>query len=315
MYSYSYSYIDKAGKIIIDASKYENAYSFSEGLALVYLVSNDRKMAHYGFIDKAGNEVIQPQFQSVWSFSEGLAAVEIEGQWGFIDKVGQIVINPEYDSAKGFSEGVAIVSKGEEDWLIDRDGNQLFSCNGNDVALSLHEEGRFSEGLLTVYDPTAAKYGFIDKTGKFVIEPKFARASSFSEGLARVAVVVEGEEMLAFIGHHGEFVIPPKFNTDVDFLRGSTNFSEGVASLTENLRPTITEEEKFVYIDKSGTIILFTDFFYAGPFREGLAVVYDDGKSDGWGFIDKLGNVVIPLQYNRASDFSEGLACVATQVS
>jgi WG containing repeat len=71
--------------------------------------------------------------------------------------------------------------------------------------------------------------------------------------------------------------------------------------------------EKFVYIDKKGAIVLFTDFFYAGPFREGLAVVYDDNKNKR-GYIDKSGKEVIPLKYNLASDFSEGLACVATQV-
>jgi hypothetical protein len=46
-------------------------------------------------------------------------------------------------------------------------------------------------------------------------------------------------------------------------------------SLTEGLQPTLTEEAKFVYIDKKGIIALFTDFFYAGPFRDGMAVVYD----------------------------------------
>ena len=33
----------------------------------------------------------------------------------------------------------------------------------------------------------AKKYGFIDKSGKVVIEPQFDRAGSFSEGFARVA--------------------------------------------------------------------------------------------------------------------------------
>jgi hypothetical protein len=58
-----------------------------------------------------------------------------------------------------------------------------------------------------------------------------------------------GEEKLGFIDHSGQFVIPPIFNTDVDFGRNSTDFSEDWASVSENLRPTITEMEKFVYID------------------------------------------------------------------
>ena len=104
-------------------------------------------------------------------------------------------------------------------------------------------------------------------------------------------------------------MIPPKFNTDADFRRNSTDFSEGLASLTEGLRPTVTEEARFVYIDKSEAIVLFTDFFYAGPFRDGMAIVYSN-ESNKWGFIDKSGKVVVPLQYDLAYDFSEGLACV-----
>ncbi len=313
MYSYRYSFIDRTGKVVIDVSKYEGVSGFSDGLASFYL--KEKNILLRGFIDKSGKEVIAPQFCDFRNFSEGLAAVEVEGKWGFIDKTGHIVIEPEYDSAQSFSGEVAVVVKGEEDWLIDRDGKRLFSCNRREVVLSLHEEGKFSEGLLTAIDLVKARYGFVDKTGKFVIEPKFIVASSFSEGLARVAVIVDEEEMLGFIDRRGQFVIPPKFNTDVDFLRGSTNFSEGLASLTENLRPTITEEEKFVYIDKTGEIVLFTDFFYAGPFRDGLAVVYTDDERDGWGFIDKSGNVAIPIQYNRATDFSEGLACVVTEIA
>ena len=34
----------------------------------------------------------------------------------------------------------------------------------------------------------AKKYGFIDKSGKVVIEQQFNDASAFSEGLARVAI-------------------------------------------------------------------------------------------------------------------------------
>jgi hypothetical protein len=98
--------------------------------------------------------------------------------------------------------------------------------------------------------------------------------------------------------------------TPIDFRRNSTDFSEGLASLSEGLRPTITEEAKFVYIDKKGAITLFTHFFYAGPFRDGMAVVYDAERKK-WGYIDKSGKVVIPPRYDTASNFSEGLACVA----
>ncbi len=136
----------------------------------------------------------------------------------------------------------------------------------DDLQLNIYENARFSEGLIAAYDPAKSKDGFIDKTGKFVIEPKFDKAGTFSEGLARVAIVEDGEEKLGFIDHSGQFVISPIFNTDIDFRRNSTDFSEGLASLTEGLRPTITEEAKFVYIDKIRNHSSFYKLLLCGSF-------------------------------------------------
>jgi hypothetical protein len=214
---------------------------------------------------------VMTRFEQADNFSEGLAVVQVRGSWGFIDKTGRLVIEPKYEWCCGFSEGVAVVMKTNEVLLIDESGQTILSRSMDDLQLNIYEDARLSEGLIDAYDCTKSKTGFIDKTGNFVIEPKFDNAGPFSEGLARVTVTEGGEEKFGFIDHSGQFVIPPIFNTDADFRRNSTDFSEDWASVTENLRPTITEEEKFVYIDKKGAIALFTDFFYAGPFREGLA--------------------------------------------
>ena len=67
-----------------------------------------------GFIDLQGNYVINPQFDLVYSFSEGLAAVQIgdwnTGKWGFIDRQGNYVINPQFDYVWfwSFSEGLVL---------------------------------------------------------------------------------------------------------------------------------------------------------------------------------------------------------------
>lgn len=305
MYSYKYSYIDKTGRIVIDAGKYQAANSFSDGLAAVYVENKG-----WGFIDKAGQEVIKPQFQEAGNFSEGLASAQIKGKWGFIDKTGRVVIEPQYDAVNSFSEGIAVVVKGPDFFLINKTGQTILSRNMSELQLSVYDNARFSGGLIDAFDCATSKTGFIDKTGKFVVEPKYEQAAPFSEGLARVAVNEGGEEKMGFIDRSGQLVIPPKFNTDSDFSRNSTDFSEGLASLTEGLAPSVTAEAKFIYINKKGSIVLSTNFFNAGPFRSGIAVVYDN-ESDKWGFIDKSGNVVIPLRYDIANDFSEGLACVA----
>lgn len=350
-YRRRYFFIDKTGKVVIDASKYESVLGFSEGLAAV------RDGQGWGFIDKDGKELMETRFQAVDSFSEGLAAVQVEDLWGFIDREGRMVIEPQYESANPFSEGIAVVVRGKsrnpshpvemdgsqsivvqsrvvrrkrvlvggptadlssdeaaqienkEVLLIDRNGQTILTRSTEELQLNMHERSRFSEGLIDAYDCASRKIGFIDKTGGFVIEPRYRQAAPFSEGLARVAVEENGEEILRFIDHSGDFKMWSKFNTDADFSRNSTDFSEGLASLTEGLRPTVTDEAKFVYIDNQGVIVLHTSFFCAGRFRDGFASVYDAEK-DAWGFIDKSGKVVIPIKYYSVSDFSDGLASV-----
>ena len=305
-YKYSYSYIDVTGGRFIDAGKYDSASNFSDGLAAVFLEHKG-----WGFIDKTGKEVISTQFQKVGGFSESLAMVHINARWGFIDKIGNIVIKPQYDTAYSFSEGIAVVEKSNEVFLIDKTGKILLVRNLKEISFNINDVAKFSEGLLAAHDCASSKRGFVDKIGKFVIEPRFKTVGIFSEGLARVAVYEEDKgERIGFINHSGSFVIPLKFNTDDDFRRNSADFSEGLASLSEGLSPTITDPERFVYIDKNGHIVLKTNFFYAGPFHEGRAHVYDDATGK-WGVIDKTGNLITPLIYDLVSDYSDGLACVS----
>ncbi|ECS1419287.1 WG repeat-containing protein, partial [Campylobacter coli] len=51
----------------------------------------------WGFIDKSGKIVIEPKFDSIWSFREGLVKVGLNGKYGLIDKSGKIVIEPKFD--------------------------------------------------------------------------------------------------------------------------------------------------------------------------------------------------------------------------
>ena len=65
--------------------------------------------------------------------------------------------------------------------------------------------------------------------------------------------------------------------------------------------------DKWGFIDKSGTLVIPCKYDDSGSFSEGLAEVKLNGKS---GFIDKSGTLVIPCKYDDASFFREGLAGV-----
>jgi hypothetical protein len=52
-------------------------------------------------------------------------------------------------------------------------------------------------------------FGYIDRTGKFVIPPPFEYSNEFSDGLAGVPL---GDKGWGFIDRTGKVVIPPRFN-------------------------------------------------------------------------------------------------------
>ena len=88
---------------IVIPFKYDYVWSFSEGLASVKLNGK------WGAIDRSGNEIVPIKYDNVWSFSEGLASVKLNGSWGVIDKYGNEVVPIEYDEIWSFSEGLASV--------------------------------------------------------------------------------------------------------------------------------------------------------------------------------------------------------------
>jgi|GEM_PF-5225020 len=65
--------------------------------------------------------------------------------------------------------------------------------------------------------------------------------------------------------------------------------------------------DKDYFIDKSGAVVLRSDYECSGSFVNGLAPV-SDGK--GYGYIDKRGALAIPLKFDSANEFAEGLAAV-----
>jgi hypothetical protein len=61
-----------------------------EDMSLFRVVQNGK----YGFIDKTGKFVINPQFDEVSGFMEGLCSVRVGDKLGYIDKTGKDVWNP-----------------------------------------------------------------------------------------------------------------------------------------------------------------------------------------------------------------------------
>jgi hypothetical protein len=154
----------------------------------------------------------------------------------------------------------------------------------------------FSNGLARVSSSKGEGYGYIDKTGSLVIPFRFHNAEDFSEGLAAIWDPANGNQLRAgYIDTRGKVVIPPAFG-----LAGS--FQESVVRVAEAKDP-----KKQGFIDTTGRFVIPPRFTAATDFQAGLAAVQEGGR---WGFVNHAGIYVIKQRFEEAKPFSEGLAAV-----
>lgn len=105
-----YIFIDKTGTEVLDVDKYYNLNPFSyakiflDGLALV------EAEAKQGLINKKGKLIAPIQYDLIdLPFLEGLVVVKQNDKYGFLNQQGQEVVSPKYNSVVSFSEGLARV--------------------------------------------------------------------------------------------------------------------------------------------------------------------------------------------------------------
>ncbi len=87
----------------------------------------------WGYIDRSGRIVINPQFEEAGDFAQGLAPVKMGGKWGYIDRSGRIVINPQFEEAGGFTEGLARVKVGGKWGYVDGKGQMVIPSQFNEA--------------------------------------------------------------------------------------------------------------------------------------------------------------------------------------
>lgn len=103
----------------------------------------------WGFVDMQGHMVIAPVYDSVMTFSQGLAAAHQDGKWGFIDPQGRWRVEPRYDDVTSFDpDGVA--------WAIDQ-GRLLRLNTAGDAAPWLREAGVFDLDHRSMQDDRAVR--------------------------------------------------------------------------------------------------------------------------------------------------------------
>jgi hypothetical protein len=223
----------------------------------------DGKFGMCRYVDRTTRqEIIPARFENAGPFSEGLAAVRVDGRYGYVDGRGEIVIEPKFDFAGAFYQGLAEVVVGRGAGVIDRTGTIVVPPRFQRAVpwtkdVIVVEEGTWGGGRLGAMpdlpglkggDHYLRNVGFYHVGGYWVLRPSLAGVRWFgSEGAGFIWATRHGREPYGLIASDGTWKIEPEYE-------------------------------------------------YAGALSDGLAVVRQRRDGVTWtGAIDASGKVVIPL--------------------
>jgi len=247
---------------VVIEPQFHEAKDFSEGLAAV----NEGGL--WGFVDVNGKRVTPIMFGHVGAYSGGLAAAREreDGNWGYIDRDGEWAIAPAYDHAGPFQGDTAMVSVGNSSMLIDRHGQVL---------------KRFEDDLDISEVPNA--------WGLYRAERKGERFVWRRDG----SLVPLPGQAAPFLREVGDGPVP-----------------------TEETRQK-GEAPRWGAMDPQGRWIVPARFASLEPFHDGLAVAgefpraLDAGGTSAdarsfFGLIDQQGTFVLPPRYERITRMAWG---------
>lgn len=287
-----------------------------------------QKAEKWGYIDTTGKVIIEPQFDFADAFSDGIAAVELNGKTGYINKSGQKVIEAQYEEGTSFDGNYAIAKQGEKYGIIGRLGNVVLPfdyddisainelvVNGKPIYVATYTKGpaqgfiditntvQFAEQYDAVGDfyqnlatiKKGDRYGYLAPDGRVAIEPTYEWADNFMDnGLARV----KKNGLLGLINRNGQEVAPCKYSTLAEFKYGLALVSATGA---------------YGFINTKGEEVIKTQYPFALSFEyskmlgDTIAKVEYKGKR---GYINTKDKSALPIKYQDSTFPSEGLVGV-----
>ncbi|MFB9328535.1 WG repeat-containing protein [Paenibacillus aurantiacus] len=161
-------------------------------------------------------------------------------------------------------------------------------------SVATRAEALFPASLKTL---NGIRWGYIDRSGKMVLPPRFRSAASFGPNRLAAAGTERGTGL---IDTTGRFVVEPIYDSISDFNEGHA---------------VVIDKEGFKLMNASGKIVTKRAYSFLGNLHDNRAVFYvqDQDGSSRYGYIDGRGDEVIPARFMEADDFQRDRALVKTK--
>ena len=261
----------------------------------------------YGYCDSLRIKVLIPcQYDSAYSFSDGMARVLKDGKTGYINASGKLIIPAIYEEGEDFSFGFAYVKKGDHYFYINKTGINQFKKNfplpaapniestSESVKKMLKQQMqnqrnmcRFYDGLAKFYDTANKKIGFINTKGAIAIPAKYAMASNFTEGVAFVRETGTGSYAISKEGKK-------LFDFPEDYTPRPEGYKNGFAIVMKP--PAANNYNIYNFINKKGELLLSKPLKSASPFQDKYAIV--SYNSNEFNLLDQKGKMVFDQEFH-----------------
>ncbi len=257
-------------------------------------------------------------FHGAGIYSGGLSPVEVENKWGYVDQAGEKVIDIRYTYAGPFIQGLApVTDKDGNCYYIDMEGNKKHVVLNvkNIKKLGLMEDELFSlydgekwyfyntkhEKVFGGYDDASAigngiaavksngKWKLVDRTGADLTGKTYAAVA-----MDEKQVVFRNDRLFVSDGSKYQMI------TSSGDVVGNGKY-EDVHIFNDTTYAAVKIGSKWGFIDKDGIVKINAQYEDARSFANGMAAVKKDGL---WGFINTDGKMVIEPQFEDARDFN-----------
>jgi hypothetical protein len=293
---------DEAGNILYKSAIMLDVETYSEGFLSGYAFEGGIDNVISIYYNNSGKIELKTYSQKAFGFKNNRAFIVQDTSkdpqkpsflFGIINKKGEYISPVKWLDIEEYSEGLAYVMNEDERGFIDTNGKFIFNLENGIAAYG------FREGLSPVSNMKIDRFGYIDKTGKQVIDYNFYEAGVFSEGLARVYIpnAEDGQGGFGFINKKGDLMINNYFDETHIFQEGYNFVALQSGDTT-----------KWGIVDKDGNIKSEFKFGDCKDFSEGIATVRDLHDTM-WYYIDYNVDVVSD-KYKYCGSFKNDKAFV-----
>jgi hypothetical protein len=167
-----------------------------------------------GIMNTQGDIVVEPKFQSIGEFNEGLAPFWQDGLAGYIDFGGNIVIPGQFQNVLPFENGRAwVVQLNDDRGIINTEGDIIAQHRFDDVGRRWQHDYPPRNYMPVMQNNLWGFARFSD--GYIVIPPRFSAVTDFS---GNMALAWEAPERAGLISTDGSFIIEPSDDRHMAFI-------------------------------------------------------------------------------------------------